>query len=180
MASTAASREHATISDWKSDRIRYGRNAWIVQPSYWAVAIYRFGRWTRQAPRIVAPALHGLYFVSYSAVRLTTGIDIPRSVEIGPGLLIHHFGGIIIHPQAKVGARCVLRQGVTIGSRRDGERPPTLGDDVEIGAYAQILGDIVIGNGARIGALTLVLKNVKPGSTVVGIPARTVTRTSFS
>jgi serine O-acetyltransferase len=180
MAETWNSTTSASVSDWKSDRIRYGRNAWILQPSYWAVAVYRFGRWTRRAPRIVAPFFHGLYFFGYCTVRLATGIDIPRTAEFGPGLLIHHFGGIIIHPQSRIGARCTLRQGVTIGSRRDGEMPPQIGDDVEIGAYAQILGDIFVGSRTRVGALTLVLKDVQPDSTMVGIPARSVTSDSTS
>jgi serine O-acetyltransferase len=113
-----------------------------------------------------------LYFAAYSVVRLITGIDIPRTVEIGPGLLIHHFGGITIHPQAKIGSYCEMRQGTTIGLRDESAGPPQIGDHVFIGAYAQILGDISIANHAKIGALALVLKDVPAGKTAVGVPAR--------
>jgi serine O-acetyltransferase len=158
---------------WKADRSLYGKDAWILQPSYWAVGTYRFGRWTRTASSIVRPFAHFIYFFAYSIIRLATGIDIPRGARFGPGLLIHHFGGIIIHPKAVVGARCVMRHGVTIGAR-DSSGPPTIGDDVVIGAYAQVLGSITVGDGALIGAMAVVLKDVPPGATVVGNPARII------
>jgi serine O-acetyltransferase len=162
------------MGDWKQDRDRYGRRAWLLQPSYWAVMVYRFGRWTFGAPRPIAAIVHGVYFVAYSVVRLQTGIDIPRTARFGPGLMIHHFGGIIIHPQSVVGARCVMRQGVTIGTKTDGGKVPVLGDDVVIGAYAQVLGDIYVGDRATIGALSVVLQSVNPDEIVAGIPARVI------
>lgn len=161
-------------SFWRSDRERYGKQAWLIQPSYWAVAAFRFGRWTLTAPALLRPGLHGVYFVAYSISRLLTGIDIPRSVEIGPGLMIHHFGGVIIHPQAKIGANCTMRHGLTIGVRRDGELPPTIGDNVVFGAYAQVLGQILVDDGAQIGAMSLVLSDVPAGGTAIGIPARVI------
>lgn len=160
---------------WKVDRSRYGARAWLVQPSYWTVAVYRFGRWTLRRKGLIGILTHGLYFIAYSFVRLATGIDVPRSVEIGPGLLIHHFGGIIIHPQAKIGANVTMRHGVTIGAR-DASGPPTIGDNVVIGAYAQVLGSISVGDNSTIGALSLVIHNVTAGSVVVGIPAKTINR----
>jgi serine O-acetyltransferase len=71
----------------------------------------------------------------------------------------------------------VMRHGVTIGAR-EGTDAPVLGDDVRLGAYAQILGDVRIGSGARVGAMSVVLRDVSPGETVVGIPARPVRRGS--
>lgn len=158
---------------WRADKYCYGKNAWLLQPSYWAVGIYRFGRWTRSAPIVIRAIAHVAYFAAYSMIRLATGIDIPRGARIGPGLLIHHFGGVIIHPSAVIGARCVMRHGVTVGAR-DKSGPPTIGDDVVIGAYAQILGSINVGDGARIGAMSVVLKDVPPGATVVGNPGRII------
>ena len=158
---------------WRADRQGYGARAWLTQPSFWAVAIYRFGRWTIWAPRSIRSTSHLLYYICYSAVRLITGIDIPRQARFGPGLMIHHFGGVIVNPGVAVGARCVMRQGVTIGAKDDSGNP-CLGDDVLIGAYAQILGPISIGNGAKIGAMAVVLSDVPPGATAVGNPARIV------
>jgi serine O-acetyltransferase len=153
------------------DVARYGPKPFILQPAIYAVAVYRFGRWTLCAPRVLRRPLHAAYFAAYSVVRLVTGIDMPRSTRIGPGLLIHHFGGIIFHPTARIGANCTLRHGVTIGARA-GTGAPTIGDDVAIGAYAQILGDITVGDRARIGAMAVVLKNVPADARAVGNPAR--------
>ncbi|WP_280522072.1 serine O-acetyltransferase [Agreia bicolorata] len=119
-----------------------------------------------------------MYFVSYLFVRSATGIDIPRSVKIGPGLMIHHFGGVIIHPQAELGADCTLRHGVTIGVRKDDDHPPVIGDRVTFGAYAQVLGDVTIGDDVLIGSLTLVLNDIPSNSTVVGIPGKVVSTDS--
>ena len=75
-------------------------------------------------------------------------------------------------PKARVGTNFEMRQGVTIGSSRAGGEVPTIGDNVSVGAYAQLLGDIRIGDGATVGAMAVVLKDVPPGATVVGNPAR--------
>lgn len=155
---------------WRADRSRYGRLAMLDQPALWAIAVYRFGRWTAHA-RFGKAALRGVYFFLYSVVRLMTGIDIPRSARIGPGLLIHHFGGIIIHPESQIGSRCVMRHGVTIGAR-DSSGPPVLGDGVVLGAYAQVLGSITVGDDAVIGAMTVVLEDVPRGGVVVGTAGR--------
>jgi serine O-acetyltransferase len=98
----------------------------------------------------------------------------PKMVEIGPGLRIHHFGGIIIHKDARIGSNCTLRHGVTIGNRHNNGQAPVIEDDVELGAYAQVLGGIRIGRGAKIGAMSLVLCDVPPGATAVGVPARII------
>ena len=159
---------------WREDRHRYGRGSWLVQPSFWAVMVYRFGRWTKNAPAPIRACTHAIYFLAYSYVRVVTGIDIPRGASFGPGLLIHHFGGIIVNPQVQVGANCTIRQGVTIGTKYDSGDVPVLGDNVTLGAYAQILGKVRVGNGVTVGAMTLVLEDVPDRRTVVGIPARIV------
>lgn len=166
------------MSDWAIDRSRYGKNAWLLQPSFWAVCVYRYGRWVYTCPQPLRKLAHALYFSAYSVVRLATGIDIPRTADIGPGLFIHHFGSIIIHPQAKIGSFCELRQGVTIGLRDENKAAPTVGDHVFIGAYAQILGDISVGDHAKIGAMTLVLRDVPQFATAVGVPARVINATA--
>ncbi|XAS66646.1 serine acetyltransferase [Micrococcaceae bacterium Sec5.7] len=161
---------------WREDRIRYGRMAWLVQPSYWAVMVYRFGRWTKLTDHPLRKPAHATYFLAYSFTRLMTGIDIPRGAAIGPGLLIHHFGGIIINPRAVVGANCTMRQGVTIGTKYDGGGCPVLADNVVLGAYAQVLGDVKIGTDVTVGAMSLVMTDIPSGSTAVGVPAKILDR----
>ena len=117
--------------------------------------------------------MHAIYLVCYLVVRLVTGIDLPRSAQFGPGLHIHHFGGITVHPGVRVGSRFTMRHGVTLGAKV-GSRAPTIGDNVSLGAYAQIIGDVTVGSDSVVGALTLVLKDVPAGVVVAGIPARII------
>lgn len=156
---------------FKVDLARYPKHSWITQPSLIAIGVYRMGRRMKVWPPGVRQVATVVYYFAYFWARLITGIDIPRSARIGPGLMIHHFGGIIVNPLAKVGSHFTMRQGVTIGSRREGDDVPTIGNRVTVGAYAQILGDIVIGDDVVVGALSLVISNVSPHLTVYGIPA---------
>ena len=112
-----------------------------------------------------------LYWPAYRLVETLTGISLPKAATVGPGLRIHHFGGIVVHPDAVIGADCTMRHGVTIGERVEGGPAPLVEDGVDIGAYAQILGGIRIGRGARIGAMSVVLADVPPGAAAVGNPA---------
>jgi len=93
---------------------------------------------------------------------------------LGEACRIWHFGNIFIHPNVVIGANCTLRQGVTIGNRHPDAPVPRIGDNVDFGAYAQILGGVKIGNNCKIGALSVVLSDVPDGATAVGIPARVV------
>jgi serine O-acetyltransferase len=106
--------------------------------------------------------------------RFLTGIEIHPGAKIGPGLVIDHGMGIVIGETAVIGADCTLFHGSTLGGVANikGKRHPTLGDRVTVGAGAKVLGDIHIGNDARIGANSVVLKSVPAGATAVGIPAR--------
>jgi serine O-acetyltransferase len=104
---------------------------------------------------------------------LITGIDIPRSARIGPGLLLHHYGGVIISPRAVIGANFEGRHGLTIGTSQDYEGVPVIGDDVTVGVNVAILGDVSVGNGAVVGAFSLVLHDVPANSVAFGIPAQT-------
>jgi len=99
-----------------------------------------------------------------------TGADIPLNCRLGGGLLMPHPNGIVIHPDAEIGPNCLLFQQVTIGVGKDGA--PKIGGHVDVGAGAKILGGVTIGQNARIGANCVVLDDVPPGATAVGIPAR--------
>ncbi len=96
--------------------------------------------------------------------------------QIGPGLRIYHFGNIFVHPRSIVGRNCTLRQGVTIGNVGVDGPVPVVEDDVEFGAYAQVLGNIRIGRGAKIGPMSVVLSDVPAGATTLGNVARIILR----
>jgi serine O-acetyltransferase len=162
-------------SAWKSDVARYPRRPFLKEQSIWAIAVYRFGRWndSRQSG-LSRWILERFYWLAFRVVETLTGISFTKDVEIGPGLRIWHFGNIFINPGVKIGSNCTLRQGVTIGNRVDGGPVPIIEDNVDFGAYAQVLGGVRIGNGAKIGALTVVLCDVPADATAVGVPARII------
>lgn len=160
---------------WQADLARYPERPWLKEQSIWAIAVYRFGRRVfSRPPGVKTRVLRNLYWTMQRTVETLTGISFIHTVEIGGGLRIWHFGNIFIHPKVRIGRNCTLRQGVTIGNRVDGGGVPVIGDDVEIGAYAQILGAIRVGSGARIGAMAVVLVDVPENATAVGNPARVI------
>lgn len=105
--------------------------------------------------------------------RLWRGVDslFISAGEIGPGLFVAHGWGTSLNAE-RIGARCYVHQGVTIGWDYKGERGPIIGDDVFIGAGAAVLGAVTVGDRARIGANAVVLADVPAGATAVGVPAR--------
>ena len=163
--------------DFRADLSRYPRRPWLKEQSVWAVAVYRFGRRVdRRRPGVWRWFLGRVYWPLFRISETLTGISIPKSVEVGPGLRIWHFGNVFVHDRARIGANCTLRQGVTLGDRVPGGPAPILEDDVELGAYAQVLGGVRVGRGARIGAMSVVLRDVPPHATAVGNPARIIER----
>jgi serine O-acetyltransferase len=162
--------------DWQADLRRYGARPLLREQSAWAVAVYRFGRRNdRRAAGFRRALANRVYWLAYRIIETLTGISIPKTVQVGPGLRIYHFGNIFIHKDVKIGANCTLRQGVTIGNRREGGPVPVVEDNVEFGAYAQVLGGVRIGRGAKIGAMSVVLTDIPAGATAVGAPARIIT-----
>ena len=160
---------------WAADLRRYGRRPFLSEQSIWAVWLYRRGRRLDQGrPGPLHRLWTQLYWLQFRLIETAVGVSLPKSASIGPGLRIWHFGNIFIHPQAVLGANCTLRQGVTIGNRHPDGPVPVIGDDVEFGAYAQVLGGVRIGNHCRIGAMAVVLSDMPDGSTAVGAPARVI------
>ncbi len=108
--------------------------------------------------------------------RNITGIEIHPGAKIGKGVFIDHGMGVVIGETSEIGDRCLLYQGVTLGGtgKDCGKRHPTLHENVVVGAGAKVLGAIQIGSNTRIGAGSVVVKNVGKNSTVVGIPGRVV------
>lgn len=123
----------------------------------------------------------GHYFwarwVSQRAAR-KTGIEIHPGAQIGKGLFIDHGTGVIIGETTIIGDNCTLYQGVTLGGtgKEHGKRHPTIGNNVMISAGAKVLGSFKIGDNSKIGAGSVVLEEVPPNSTVVGVPGRVVKR----
>jgi len=109
--------------------------------------------------------------------RFATGIEIHPGASIGRRVFIDHGMGVVIGETAVIGDDCTLYHGVTLGgtSWKKGKRHPTLGASVVIGAGAKILGPVDVGDGAKIGSNAVVVRDVPPGATAVGIPARVVT-----
>jgi len=136
-----------------------------------AVACHRFGHWLWRHDLTLAAR-----FVSQTA-RFITGIEIHPGAVIGRRLFIDHGMGVVIGGTAEVGDDVTLYQGVTLGGtslERGVKRHPTLADGVIIGAGASVLGPFTVGEGARVGANAVVVAEVPPGATVVGIPAKKV------
>lgn len=144
----------------------------FLYPSFKAIIAYRIA--------------HKLYvrkhyflarWVSQKAVR-KTGIEIHPGAKIGKGLFIDHGSGVIIGETAELGENVTLYQGVTLGGtgKEQGKRHPTLKDNVMVSAGAKVLGSFTIGENSKIGAGSVVLKEVPPNCTVVGVPGRIVKR----
>lgn len=116
-------------------------------------------------------------WISQRTVR-KTGIEIHPGATIGKGLFIDHGNGVIIGETAIIGDNVTLYQGVTLGGtgKEKGKRHPTIGDNVMVSAGAKVLGSFTVGENSKIGAGSVVLSEVPPNSTVVGVPGRVVKR----
>ncbi|QKJ67729.1 serine acetyltransferase [Deefgea piscis] len=156
--------------DWQT----YQRDPW--RQGLWVMMVYRFGRWRYG---IHNPLLRKMASIIYKWFKILsqilTGIDLPCETTVGRRFRIDHFGGIIISGDAIIGDDVILRHGVTLGLKHEGERgAPRLGHRVEVGAGAKILGNIQIGDDAKIGANAVVLIDVPAGAIAVGIPAKII------
>ncbi len=153
-------RDPAIKSDWEV----------LLYPSFWAIRKYR------KAHKLY---LKGHFFlarwISQRCAR-KTGIEIHPGAQIGKGLFIDHGKGVVIGETAIIGDNVTLYQGVTLGGtgKETGKRHPTLEDNVMVSVVAKVLGSFTIGENSKIGAGSVVLKEVPPNSTVVGVPGRVV------
>ena len=155
----------------RADFHAHGRD-WGAQ-GFWAMGVYRFGRWRYSVrPSLLRKLFSLLYKVLYKLVQILTGIELPCEVDVGHGFVIEHSGGIVVSGFARFGNNCRIRNGVVIGlARIDEPCAPQLGDDVDVGAGAKLLGNIRIGNHVRIGANAVVITDVPDYCIAVGVPA---------
>ncbi|MEK7237302.1 MAG: serine O-acetyltransferase [Nitrospirota bacterium] len=142
----------------------------LTYAGFHALLAYRVSHWLKTHhvpffPRAIS-----------QVARWLTGIEIHPSAKIGTGFFIDHGMGVVIGETAEIGNYVTLFQGVTLGGtgKERGKRHPTVGNHVVVGAGAKILGGITIGDNVKIGANSVVLKNVAPNSTVIGVPARVI------
>jgi serine O-acetyltransferase len=155
-----------------------GYNGKWSQQGFWAMVVYRFGRWryTIKLPLVRKP-FSFLYKFLFKLIQVIAGIELPCEVKIGKNFRIEHFGGIVVSGFANLGDNCIIRNGVTIGLRHTHQpSAPRIGNNVDIGTGAKLLGNISIGNNVLIGANAVVLENVPSNCIAVGVPARILKR----
>jgi serine O-acetyltransferase len=147
--------------------------AYFVNPGFRATFLYRLANQAWRADHVWL----GLAIAAYT-VKIT-GADIQPGASVGAGLVIRHPVGIVVGTLVVIGANCTLLQGTTLGEKLtpgDDHASPVLGDGVTIGAGAVVVGGISIGSGAVIGANSVVVRDVPPGATAVGVPARLLSK----
>ncbi|WP_208559361.1 serine O-acetyltransferase EpsC [Marinilactibacillus kalidii] len=142
----------------------------LTYPGLWATVYYRMAHF------LYKKNLKLLARIISTFARFLTGIEIHPGAIIGNRLFIDHGMGIVIGETAEIGDDVRMYHGVTLGGRGNetGKRHPTIGDGVLLSAYVQVIGNITIGSYAKIGAGAVVLKDIPPGVTAVGIPAEIV------
>jgi serine O-acetyltransferase len=150
----------------------------LSRQGFWVLLVYRLGRWRYGIKsRLLRLPFSMLYKLLFIMIQILTGIELPCEVVLGRRFKIEHFGGIIISGDAVFGDDVVIRNGVTVGLRHTGVRgSPIIGNRVDIGAGAKILGHIRIGDDVAIGANAVVITDVPNNHIAVGVPARLMPR----
>ena len=143
------------------------------EQGFWVMLVYRFGRWRYHVrPALLRKLFSLMYKLMYKFIQIVTGIELPCEVKVGKNFVIDHFGGIVISGYASFGDHCRIRNGVVVGLKSvEDPKAPSIGNNVDIGAGAKLLGNIKIGNDVVIGANAVVLVDVPDHSLAVGVPA---------
>jgi serine O-acetyltransferase len=146
-----------------------------TRPGFQALAAHRIGVWRwRLSPAARAPVT-AAYLVAQLLIRNVYGIELTSKTRVGRRLRLAHQGGVTVHPDVVIGDDCLIRHNVTIGiAADDATAAPRLGDRVEVGAGAVIIGGVTIGDDARIGPNAVVTTNVPPRAMAVATPARVI------
>ena len=138
------------------------------------MVVYRFGRWRYGVrPKLLRKAFSLLYKILYKLVQIVTGIEMPCEVPVGRNFVIDHHGGIIVSGYAQFGDDCRIRSGVVIGLSSVNEPcGAVIGNNVDIGTGAKLIGAIRVGNNVMIGANAVVICDVPDDCIAVGVPAK--------
>jgi serine O-acetyltransferase len=157
----------------REDWVAHGRCP-IASPGFLTLCVYRFGRWSRTLPAPLRLGPRVLHLVVSILLRNTTGIELPLEAEIGRRVVFAHQGGTVIAKDARIGDDTIVRHNVTIGADAAGSTRggPVVGNSVQIGAGAVLIGPVVVGDGARIGPNAVVMKDVPAGASAFAMPAR--------
>lgn len=152
--------------------------AWVriilAHPAAAAVIWYRFGSWaSRWRVPVAGHLVRAVYLLLMPLVRLYSGVQILPETEIGPGLAIMHFGGVVITRQCRIGCNCLLYHNVSIVTMRN-RQGPDIGDNFYAGTGATLIGAIVIEDDVSVGAGSVVTRSVPRDCVVAGVPARFV------
>jgi serine O-acetyltransferase len=165
---------HDLLVSLREDWEAHGRPFPLASPGFQTVALYRFGRHAQRLSAVMRIPLLVIYRLAATLCRNVYGIELPLDAEVGRRLWLAHQSGIVIGRQVVIGDDCVIRQNVTIGAdERGGKRPPPrLGDRVQVGAGAVIVGGAVIGHDARVGPNAFVMRDVPAGASAFAPPAK--------
>ena len=168
-----------TLRNWTFFEDLRASQEGLLSLGFWALQAYRLGHLRyRFNSRLIRVPLGIVHLLLAKLAEILTGITIGVSAKIGRRLTIEHCGAIVVHGNAELGDDCIIRQGVTIGNRRQDDPfgAPVIGHRVNIGAGAKVLGRVRIGNDVEIGANAVVLIDVPAGAVAVGVPARILPR----
>jgi serine O-acetyltransferase len=148
----------------------------ITRQGLWVMLVYRFGQWRYTIKRKwIRLPFSFLYRLLFLLIQIVTGIELPCEVKIGKRFIIEHFGNIVVSGDAAFGNDVIIRNGVTVGLKHTGIRgSPTIGNRVDIGVGAKLLGPISIGDDVAIGANAVVIRDVPANSIAVGVPAKII------
>ena len=157
---------------WKRLRDDAARHEGWADPALWPLLVYRLGQAAEGLPGPVRGVASKGYGMLGLGVELVTGTRLHRETRVGAAPHFIHGRNVRIHPDAVIGDRVGIMHDVTIGTRNDIEGAPIIEDDAFIGAGAKVLGPVRVGKGAIVAANSLVVTDVPPGATAMGVPAR--------
>ena len=151
----------------------------LLEFGTFAVIVHRFGRWVYNIKiPVIRQLMIFIYLVVNTLCLAVTGIHVHRESDIGPGLVIHNSNCIFILA-TKIGHSCTVNQGVSVASVR-GTGWPTLGNNVYLGAGCKVMGGVTVGDNVVVSANSLVITDVPGNCTVLGVPARVISRETVS